>query len=77
MNRNMEKEATTKKLPESEISPNEVTIEVIEKGELDGEVSCSRKKGEYFSYIQVICNMDDGSSPVWRFFRSAYSILGI
>ncbi|KAG5382564.1 hypothetical protein IGI04_034034 [Brassica rapa subsp. trilocularis] len=44
MNRNMEKEATTKNLPESEISPNEVTIEVIVKGELDGKVSCSRKK---------------------------------
>ncbi|WZZ12965.1 hypothetical protein YC2023_106054 [Brassica napus] len=37
MNRNMEKEATTKNLPESEISPNEVTIEVIVKGELDGK----------------------------------------
>ncbi|KAF3566609.1 hypothetical protein DY000_02012134 [Brassica cretica] len=48
--KNMEKEAITKKLPESEISPNEVTIEVIEKGELDGKVSCSRKKGQHTLY---------------------------
>ncbi|KAH0850594.1 hypothetical protein HID58_091206, partial [Brassica napus] len=35
---NLEKEASTNKLPESEISSNEVTFEEIEKGELDGKV---------------------------------------
>ncbi|KAF8047390.1 hypothetical protein N665_3063s0003 [Sinapis alba] len=42
--KNMEKEASTKKLPESEISSNEVTIEEIEKGKSDGKVAVQGKK---------------------------------
>lgn len=43
--KNMEKEASsTKKLPESELSPNEVTVEEIEKGKSDGKVAVQGKK---------------------------------
>ncbi|KAJ4885625.1 Peptidyl-prolyl cis-trans isomerase FKBP43 [Raphanus sativus] len=42
--KNMEKEASTKELPEPEISSNEVTIEEIEKGELDGKVAVHGKR---------------------------------
>lgn len=48
MNRNMEKEASTKELPEPEISSNEVTIEEIEKGELDGKVAVHGKRVSIF-----------------------------
>ncbi|WZY93036.1 hypothetical protein YC2023_065365 [Brassica napus] len=41
---NLEKEASTNKLPESEISSHEVTIEEIEKGELDGKVAVQGKR---------------------------------
>ncbi|KAF8092509.1 hypothetical protein N665_0412s0003 [Sinapis alba] len=44
IDKNMEKEASTKKLPESEISSNEVTIEEIEKGKSDGKVAVQGKK---------------------------------
>ncbi|KAG2323097.1 hypothetical protein Bca4012_058576 [Brassica carinata] len=42
--KNMEKEASIKKLPKSEISTNEVTIEEIGKGMLDGKVAVQGKK---------------------------------
>ncbi|KAJ4902630.1 Peptidyl-prolyl cis-trans isomerase FKBP43 [Raphanus sativus] len=42
--KNMEKEASTKKLPESKLSPNEVTVEEIEKGKSDGKVAVQGKK---------------------------------
>ncbi|CAN7076886.1 unnamed protein product [Brassica oleracea var. botrytis] len=42
--KNIKKEASAKKLPESEISPNEVATEEIEKGKLDGKVAVQGKK---------------------------------
>ncbi|CAH8385145.1 unnamed protein product [Eruca vesicaria subsp. sativa] len=38
------KEASNKKLPESELSPNEVTVEEIAKGKSDGKVAVQGKK---------------------------------
>ena len=78
MNRNMEKEASsTKKLPESELSPNEVTVEEIEKGKSDGKVAVQGKKVCIFLtsiYFQVYAIWL--MSQVWFCcFRSAYSIL--
>ena len=48
MYRNIKKEASAKKLPESEISPNEVATEEIEKGKLDGKVAVQGKKVSIF-----------------------------
>ncbi|CAF1943514.1 unnamed protein product, partial [Brassica napus] len=42
--KNIKKEASVKKLPESEISPNKVATEEIEKGKLDGKVAVQGKK---------------------------------
>lgn len=50
----MEKEASTKKLPESKLSPNEVTVEEIEKGKSDGKVAVQGKKVSSFFYIYIL-----------------------
>ncbi|KAF8093585.1 hypothetical protein N665_0383s0208 [Sinapis alba] len=42
--KSMEKEASTQKLPESEFSSNEVTVEEIGKGKSDGKVAVQGKK---------------------------------